>query len=135
MDLLIDEWKQALKSLCNQRYKLAHKEKVREDARRWQANNLGKHREASRRWRVNNPEKHRKSADRWQSANRERRCEKARLWRDANREKVREGKRVKKHRRRARKLKTTGSFTIEQFKVICAHFKNRCLKCGEQKKL
>lgn len=44
-------------------------------------------------------------------------------------------KRARDHRRLARKAQTTGTFTAQQFKALCAHFTHHCLRCGKPRKL
>lgn len=123
----------------NRRWRANNIEKARERFRRWVENNPEKarasRRESDRRWKNNNPEKARESAHRSYRKNPEKRIENVRRWRANNPEKMREKGIVDVHRRRARKLKTTGAFTTEQFNALCAHFRHHCLKCGRPRKL
>lgn len=55
----------------------------------------------------------------------------ARSWRKRNPEALR----VAQHRRRAIKSQSQGTFTIEQFREMCARYGNVCLKCKQPKTL
>jgi hypothetical protein len=90
-----------------------------------------KRREYNRRWNAANPEKQREYYRRWNAANPEKDREKKRL-RYASDPKAAY---VKKQLRLARIAQTTGTFTTEQFKALCAHFNDCCLCCGERRKL
>jgi hypothetical protein len=109
-------------------YRLKNLEKVTEQTRRYREANPEKVRERSRRWREANTEKVRENNRR---RNPEKMCEASRRWQANNPEKAC----VIKHRRRARKRKVLGDFTAEQFKALCAHFHNRCLRCGRPRKM
>ena len=100
------------------------------------------------------------SKQQYYRANRERALEYLKVWRFANKQRIafldrryrenhREEKRdyerqyyarnphiekAKKHRRRAL-IQAGGSFTSMEFKALCEHYENRCLSCGEVKKL
>ena len=121
-----------------------NKERKAESGRQWTENNREKTRESNRRWRKNNPESERKaqaryyatnrskkldSGRRWTSENREKKTERGRQWRKENQEKAR----AIKHRRRAKKRMAVSE--PYDFKAICEHYNNRCVKCGELKPL
>lgn len=110
---------------------LRRQEKARKRASRWQVDNPEKARERVRLWRVNNPEKARAIARRSRVNNPEKARERERRWRANNPEK----RRARNRGRRALKAKTSGDFTAEQFKALCTHFNQRCLRCGKQGKL
>jgi hypothetical protein len=94
-----------------------------------------KRREYYRRWCEKNAERKRENYRRWCANNKEKRRERARQeqrrWRANNPDKHR----INKLRRRAHKLSASGSFSVKQFKALCVHFKNHCLKCGRPRKM
>jgi len=124
----------------------ANPERKRENARRWYGENAERYREKARRRYEANPKRCREKVQLWKKVNSERYREKARRRYEANPERQHESSRrwakthpdkVKaiKHRRRARKQQTMGDFTAEQWKALCKHFKNHCLKCGRPRRL
>ena len=111
------------------KWREANPEKMREYGKRWSKANPEKRSEYTRRWQAANPEKVREIARRWGEDNRDRKSEYDKRWFEANPEKVREYN----HRRRIHK--NNNESQPYEFKVICAHYDNRCVKCGEKKKL
>ena len=97
----------------------------REYSRNWQVSNPEKHRENNRKWYHANSDKYRK----WARANPEKCREYRRKWAYANPEKIR----INIHRRRVHKLGNKSE--SYDFKAICAHYDNCCVKCGEKKPL
>lgn len=82
----------------------------------------------------------------WDNANKEKKSAYAKKYREENKELLRENKRLyyaenlDKHRqnnrnRRARVKGSEGKFTADEFSALCEKYQNRCLKCGEEKKL
>ena len=112
--------KKLKKSESNRKWRDANREKKRADNRAWRAANPEKDRESDRKWRAANPEKARENT---RKANRK--------WCAANPEK----NRAKMHKRRCRIAGNGGIHTAEQFKALCAHFGNRCVCCGQLRKL
>ena len=117
---------------------------VQEYDRQYYENNANKKRESSQRWKKANTEKHRKSTSQWYKANKDRKRECDRLnyqknprkvldrnqrWREANLDKFR----ASNHRRRVHKLNNISE--PYDFKAICIHYDNRCVRCGEEKPL
>ncbi len=117
----------------------ANPEKAREKDRKWRAANLEKAREkvreSNRKCRAANlekaREKDREKNRKWRAANLEKARESNRKWCAANPEKCR----AKSHKRRCRIAGNGGTHTAEQFKALCAHFGNRCVCCGQLRKL
>ena len=131
----------------------------REAVRKWQRNNLEKVREITRKWWQDNPDKGAAARRKWEQANPKKVSEYSRRYRRANPEKLYEANRrwkranrkkenarrrrwsrdnpekvnAKSHRYRARKR---GNISEPyDFDAICAHYDNRCLRCGKQKPL
>lgn len=52
-------------------------------------------------------------------------------WAEENPEKVRQAKADNRRKRRAAKHASPGSFTAEEFEVLCEGYGNRCLACGD----
>jgi hypothetical protein len=123
----------------SRRYRLRNLEMVDEKNRRWRAANPEKVRETARRWAKTRPdgwhEKRRERSRSWYTTNPEKHKENGRRWEAANPERARELSALGAHRRRAHKKKVMGDFTAEQFKALCNHFKNHCLKCGRPRKM
>lgn len=129
-------------SMSSMAWAKAHPEQFNEASARWRAN----HREAERQrvaaWRAVNREKARESSKRWAQENPEkvqaiyarRKSNNPNQWNEwahANPERVQ----VIRHRRRARRLAVpVNDLTAQQWKAIKAHYKQRCVYCGEKSK-
>ncbi len=113
--------------------------------RRWREANREKHLEATREWRVANPQRVKDQRKKWKADNKEKVSEGARRWRsgldkqakEAQRRQQREwkrrnpGKRVAdNNRRRTRETEAGGFYTVAEFKELCNHYGNKCLRCG-----
>jgi 5-methylcytosine-specific restriction endonuclease McrA len=117
-------------------------EKYRQDRKKWCRNNPDKVREKGKKWRDENPN----YLKNYYQENKSTHYAKAREWIKKNPEKNREYKRkwkrnnpeaniVYKHKRRAKKAKAGGGFTIKEWKQLCEKYDNKCLACGKHKKL
>ena len=118
---------------CNRAYGLKWKRenyerKIKND-RLWRKNNLEKAIEATRKWFKKNPERHREYAREFRKRNPESARASVNRWRKANPQ----NSQVRHNRRRAR-LHGNKSEPYD-FKAICDHYDNRCLKCGKRKPL
>jgi 5-methylcytosine-specific restriction endonuclease McrA len=93
-------------------------------------------------WQRANPEKVRQYKQKSSIGHEDR----GRIWYWANPEKSRERSRqwakdnpeqhlAHCHARRARQLKAGGSYTAQEWRELCRQHDNRCVMCGEQKKL
>ena len=101
-----------------------NKERAKANTKAWRDNNKDKVREYSRKWKKNNPEKILESARDYRRNNRERVNEVARKW---SKENLHNG-RKQAQRRRARER--NAKIEHYDFESICAHYNNRCVKCG-----
>ena len=105
---------------------------AREYSRKWRAANPEKKRKSNRRWKHDNPERNRELNRRCRKSNPEdprKHRERSRRWKKENPYK----NRVKDQRYRARRR---GNISESyDFKAICEHYDNRCVKCGEKKPL
>ena len=126
-------WREATR-----RYQERHPDRVREhrkksDAKRWLTGSKWsqkhpeKQRENERAWRDRNPEKMHESYRRFYLKNKDRLREKDRRQRDANPERII----ANLARRRALRSSAEGDFTAQEFKDLCAEYKNACAYCGE----
>ena len=97
----------------------------RESNRRFRAANPG----YQRKWRQSNREKCNTITLKYRSANRELMRKRDNAWKKAHPEITR----AQWQRRRARKKNIESEYY--DFKAICAHYNNHCVKCGEQKPL
>lgn len=71
----------------------------------------------------------------WQRENKDKHYEKQKRWGKRNIEKVREIKRKAESARNQRKRENGGSFTKEEWKILCESVGKRCVSCGKKKKL
>lgn len=93
------------------KYRRENSDKAAESATRWRLANREAGRKRSRDWRRNNTERARENERRWQAEN--------------------PGKRAaKNHRYKAKKRGSGGSYTAAEFRELCNHYGNRCLRCG-----
>jgi len=71
----------------------------------------------------------------WQRNNPEKLKAKQKRYQDKHKEQIRDLVRARTNRRRTRLTQAGGSFTREEWNVLCARYEYRCLCCGEHKKL
>lgn len=114
----------------NRQWNKSNPGRATERARQWRLANPGRSAEHARRWRRKNPGKASaasvESARRWREANPDKSAEIANRYRRANL-----GKWVAIYNcRRTRKTEAGGSYTPEEFNVLCNHYNNKCLRCG-----
>ncbi len=113
----------------------------RESDRQWARANPDKMTEATARWREANPDKVVGYKNKWAQANPDKMAEyktryrhanpvkasdSGRRWRQANPDK----NAAKSARRRTTKTGAGGSYTAAEFKSMCHHYGNKCLRCG-----
>jgi 5-methylcytosine-specific restriction endonuclease McrA len=108
-------------------YRESNPNKVSESQRKWAQENRDKKHENDRKYYESNSEKKRESVRKWKKEN----PDKAREWRQANPDKVRSHNQA----HLARKAGNGGSFTDKEWQDLCSKYDNRCLCCGEKKKL
>lgn len=90
--------------------------------------NRERYREQHKAWQQNNPERLRTYRRAYEEANFERYREQRRFWERTHPE----YRAVRKAKRRAREKNAGGSFTLEQWKMLKAHYKWTCLRCGKR---
>lgn len=102
---------------ANGKCKVCH----REHGRTWMLSNPKKEAERKRRWEQNNQDKKAESNRRWAQAN----PDYQHRYQQANPDKVA----ANDNRRRTRKTQAGGSYTPAEWKDLCNHYGNRCLRC------
>lgn len=108
------------------KYRRNNPEKRRESETKYRINNPEKRKESETKYRINNPDKRRESETRYRRNNPEKRRESVNKWIESNPDKVNAGI----HRRRTRKTNAGGSYTADEWKALCNHYGNKCLRCG-----
>ena len=101
----------------------------RERRRLWRIANHDRAYENNRRWKVNNQDKVIASRRKWARNNVDKQSAANRKWKRENLDKVCAS------RQRYRANKRGNISEPYDFKAICVHYDNRCVKCGEKKKL
>lgn len=96
--------------------------------RKWRKKNLERCAEDARKWRAAHPGY--ETAMRTPEA-RAKKCENQRRWAKNNPEKIN----IRNHNQRARKKAALGSFTVAEFKAMCAVLGGRCAICRDKAKL
>lgn len=108
--------------------RLQNPEKVALEKQNWYFRNKERLNKLGREWRQKNIERAKETAKTWALSNTEKtRAYKAK-WRKNHPEQVA----IARHNRRA---KDRGSYTKEEWKNLCEFYDNKCLRCGEKKKL
>jgi 5-methylcytosine-specific restriction endonuclease McrA len=102
-----------------------------EGGKKYRGENLDKAREGDRKYREANADKLREYQRKYREANADKVREYFRAYHVENPDKVR----AVRHARRARKAGNGGSFTDKEWQDLCQRYDNRCLCCGEKKKL
>lgn len=82
-------------------------------------------------WSAENEEKVTASKLAYYERNRDEIIARSKKWGEDNPEKVRAAKADNRRKRRAAKHASPGSFTAEEFRVLCESYGNRCLACGD----
>lgn len=108
---------------------ICHRGISRETARKYRKAYVAKGSE----WRRNNREKHLETRKKWRAKpeNAERERARYKAWAKTHYDNVKE----LLHRRRARIAKNGGSYTPSEWKLLCAKYDYKCLRCGEKKPL
>ncbi len=131
---------------ARQKWLVNNIEAAREATRRWYKNNIEKAHSASRKWKKINSEKEKETMKKYVENNKEKVREAQRNWRKNNPDKARlsslnsvhknpDAKKAKDHRRKAKKRGNGGSFSPVEWKELREKYGNKCLCCGEEKKL
>lgn len=101
-------------------YRESTKDKQKERSRKWYLNNKEKNKKQSLEWNKNNPERRKEIRQKWDTNNRD----KIRKWKKDNHDRL-----VSYNRNRRAKLKTSGSFTSQEVRVLYVKQKGRCFYC------
>lgn len=109
----------------NRRWRQSNPARSAEHQRRYRQANHDEVIERTRRWQQANPEKMAASYRRYRQANLDKVVDKNHRWNQANPDKVS----ANKSRRRTRKTEAGGSYTAAEFKALCDHYGNKCLRC------
>lgn len=99
---------------------------------RWRENNREKARASTKRWESEHKEHCARKNREWWTANPEKRHEYNQRFRTENPEKIRRWEKNNTYRRRALKKEAAGSFTYEEFLVLCNETGWICSYCGCQ---
>lgn len=109
------------------RFVISHKKELDKYHRQYRK----KHREKSRLyaigWKKKNPNYDRD----WQKENRDKKSKNQKKWQSKNLDKCR----AQQARRRTKQKGGGGSFTTEEFGLLCRSYSNRCLCCHKKRKL
>lgn len=92
----------------------------------WQRNNRDKTADYSRRWRENNPDKAAERGRLYRQNNPDKEAERRRRGLQNSPDKAR----ARIHRRRTKKTEAGGSYTAAEWRALCNHYGNKCLRCG-----
>lgn len=129
---------------CKAEWRAANAQHLIQKAMEWQRNNPERARQHIRKWQTSNLDKvraHRQAADKKNIEKRNSDPILLEKRREQNRRAARkrrptpEDERIRRHKRRARKNDNGGSFTRDEWVILCAQYENRCLCCGESKPL
>jgi predicted restriction endonuclease len=82
-------------------------------------------------WTANNKERVDASKRSYYERERENIIARSKKWAEHNPEKVRQAKTNNLRKRRAARHASRGNFTVEEFKVLCRSYGNKCLACGD----
>jgi len=107
-------------------WRLNNQDKKKKANRTWAEQNPEKVRKSRRKWETNNPEKAKQAHENWQRNNPDKIRERVKKWRQGNQEAVSEFHR----NRRARAKGADGKFTASEWRDLCNHYGNKCLRCG-----
>ncbi len=110
------------------RANLPHRVEAR---RRYQEEHEEEISEYKRRWAANNEEKVAASKLAYYEREREEVIAHSKKWAENNPDKVSQAKANNRRKRRAAKHASPGSFTAEEFEVLCETYGNECLACGD----
>ncbi|MBA2534119.1 MAG: HNH endonuclease [Rubrobacter sp.] len=110
------------------RANLPHRVEAR---RRYQEEHEEEISEYKRRWAANNEEKVAASKLAYYEREREEVIARSKKWAENNPDKVSQAKANNRRKRRAAKHASPGSFTAEEFEVLCETYGNECLACGD----
>lgn len=127
---------------ASQKYKKTHSERIKKRLSEWAKANIEKLKEyrrahwdseldRQRKKRQANLDKERADSREYYWKNPEKAREYARSWAKANPEKVNQCN----ANRRARQKNSEGTFTAKEWLALCEKYGNKCLCCGEKKKL
>lgn len=130
----------------NAEYRKNNSEKIKKKDREYYLKNKEECIKKRKEYRNNNIEKYRKIRKKYRDSHKEEIAAHLKIYRQDNREKRRilnkdwlsknPGKAVAySHKRRSLVLNAEGSYTIDEWNDLCNKYDNRCLCCGERKRL
>ena len=124
------EWRENNREKCVE-YVVRWQQKNQDWVKKYRQDNKDKLAAKNKEWKEKNRSKTREYSLKWYYGNHTKALNDNKIWARENPDKVR----VKRYRRKTRKTKAGGSFTATEWKQLCNQYNNRCLKCGEKKKL
>jgi 5-methylcytosine-specific restriction endonuclease McrA len=86
-------------------------------------------------WSKNNREKRKSIANQWARSNKQHCLENGRKWRRENPQKARLNYRLNSLKRRTRLAENGGSLSKEEWITLCDKYRNKCVCCGQKRKL
>ncbi len=121
-------------------YYQQHKDKALARSREWALKHHERYKQRLRDYHARDPEKHRQQAREWNKraieeqgeAFHEKNRERSRIYRQNNPDKIRARSNNAFARR---KRQAEGKWTADEFKTLCDHYGNVCLRCGASKRL
>jgi 5-methylcytosine-specific restriction endonuclease McrA len=117
---------------CRRAYAQAHAETIRERADKWNTEHRERYREIKRNFYANHKEECLAQSKEYRNIHYEDICKPIKQkYYERNKDKFF----AAIHKRRARIHGNGGSFTPQEWQVLCDQYDNRCLCCGEKKKL
>lgn len=112
-------------------YDVKWREENREYFKKWRDENGKSTKEYNEKWRKENKDKTKEYAKRWREESPQKYKEYIKRWQKENPEKLKSAR----NRYRTSKTLAGGSFTAEEWIALCNKYDNKCLCCGEKKKL
>jgi 5-methylcytosine-specific restriction endonuclease McrA len=110
------------------RANLPHRVEAR---RKYQEEHTEQISEYKKKWSADNEEKVAASERAYYERTRDEVIARSEKWAESNPEKVRQAKANNSRKRRAARHASSGSFTAEEFRALCANYGNKCLACGD----
>lgn len=107
-----------------------NKEKIKHNWQTWYENNKNKVKASNQKWIFENPEKHSDYQKKWRTENAESLKEYYRKYREEHREELNKKHLPATHKRRSRIANNGGSFSAQEWLLICDYYGNKCLRCG-----
>lgn len=119
---------------CRELYKRKREDRLNR-RREYRANNLDKVLVATKRWRDSNKEHVSEYNEQYSRKNRKKLTEARKIYAKKNPEQYRAYDRIHAEKRRARKHEVECNFTQNDWNGLVGYFGNKCVYCGQEKKL